>query len=137
MSKTFLWLSYVFATEPVISQGNEVIGYYCLSAGALAKEDATGKIKRNMPAPIPVMVIGRLAVHKDWHNKGLGKGLLRDAILRTLQVAEIAGIRAILVHSLSNEAKAFYIKNGFRSSPINPHTLAITINEVKSLLNKN
>lgn len=115
----------------VVCYENQVIAYYCLAAGALAKEDAAGIIRRNMPSPIPVMVLGRLAVDKSWQNKGLGKGLLKDALLRTLQVAQIAGIRAVLVHALSDEAKDFYLKNGFHASPVNPRTLAVTINEIK------
>jgi GNAT superfamily N-acetyltransferase len=115
----------------VVCHNDKVIGYYCLAVGALAKEDAIGKIKRNMPSPIPVMVLGRLAVDAAWQGKGIGKGLLRDAILRTLQVAEIAGIRAILVHALSEGAERFYLNNGFHPSPINPRTLAITLDEIK------
>lgn len=118
----------------VVCVDDKVIGYYCLAAGALAKEDAVGSIRRNMPNPIPVMVIGRLAVDYAWHGKGIGKGLLRDAILRTLQVAEVAGIRAILVHAISDNARDFYLKQGFHASPINPKTLAITIEEVKKHL---
>ncbi len=120
----------------VVCCENQVIAYYCLAAGALAAEDAAGAIRRNMPSPIPVMVLGRLAVDKAWQNRGLGKGLLKDALLRTLQVAEIAGIRAVLVHALSDEARDFYLKNGFHASPINPRTLAVTISEIKKNLGR-
>ena len=80
----------------VVTFENVVVAYYCLANGAIAQTISTGKVKRNMPAPIPVMIIGRLAVDQNWQAKRIGKPLLRDAILRTLQASEIAGIRAIL-----------------------------------------
>ena len=75
-----------------------VVAYYCLATGAVLRNQAPGRISRNMPEPIPVMVLGRLAVDRSFAGRGLGSGLLRDAILRTLQAADIAGIRALLVH---------------------------------------
>lgn len=82
-----------------------------------------------MPDPIPVMVIGRLAIDRRWQGKNLGRALLRDAILRTLQVAQIAGIRAILVHAISAEAKQFYEKCGFTASPVDPMTLMVKVDD--------
>ena len=120
--------TYVVAVEKV------VIAYYCLANGAIAQTISTGKVKRNMPDPIPVMIIGRLAVDQNWQGKRIGKALLRDAILRTLQAAEIAGIRAILVEAISEEAKQFYEKCGFTVSPLEPMTLMITINDAISSL---
>ena len=118
----------------VVCTGKVVIAYYCLANGALAQTTATGRVRRNMPDPIPVIVIGRLAVDRRWQGKGIGRALLRDAILRTLQAAEIAGIRAILVHAISEEAKQFYEKCGFTASPIDPMTLMVTINDAKNEL---
>lgn len=106
----------------VISDERRVIGYYTLAAGAVTATEAPGKVRRNMPEPIPVMVLGRLAVDQEWQGQGLGLDLLRDAILRTLQAAEIAGIRAMLVHALHGQAASFYEHAGFRSSPIRPLT---------------
>jgi len=80
-----------------------------------------------MPEPVPVMVLGRLAVDRAYQDRGLGASLLRDAILRTVQAAELGGIRAILVHAISEEAKRFYERHGFVESPIDPMTLMITI----------
>ena len=82
-----------------------------------------------MPDPIPVMVIGRLACDRNWQGLGIGRALLRDAILRTLQAAEIVGIRAILVHAISEEAKQFYQKCGFTVSPIDPMTLLVKVSD--------
>jgi len=86
-----------------------------------------------MPDPIPVMVIGRLAMDVMFQGRGIGPALLRDAILRTLQAAEIAGIRAILVHAISERAKLFYEKCGFTASPIAPMTLMVTVKEAAKM----
>jgi GNAT superfamily N-acetyltransferase len=97
----------------VVCVGKTVVGYYTLAVGAVAHAEAPGRMKRNRPDPLPVMVIGRLAVDKNVQRRGIGKGLLRDAVLRTVQAAEIAGIRAILVHAISEPAKRFYEGCGF------------------------
>ena len=97
--------------------------------GAVAHAHAPGRARRNMPDPVPVMVIGRLAVHKDYQGKKIGPSLLRDAVLRTLQAADIAGIRAILVHAISERARQFYEECGFIASPMDPMTLMITVSE--------
>jgi predicted N-acetyltransferase YhbS len=89
---------------------------------------------RNMPDPVPVIVLGRLAVDSTFHGQGIGTGLLRDAVLRIVQAAEIAGIRAILVHAISEGAKRFYEKYGFASSPVDPLTLMITVAEAARTL---
>jgi len=118
----------------VVCAGQEVVGYYCLAAGSVCCLDVPGRVRRNMPDPLPVMVIGRLAIHREWHGQGLGRALLRDAAIRTLSAAEVAGVRAILVHALSEEAKRFYIRWGFMESPTNPMTLVITLQDVKKSL---
>jgi GNAT superfamily N-acetyltransferase len=113
----------------VVCAGKQVVGYYALAVGAVAHADAPGKLKRNMPDPVPVMVIGRFAVHQAGQGRGIGSGLLRDAVLRTLQAADIAGIRAMLVHAISERARKFYEQCGFIASPVNPMTLMITVAE--------
>jgi len=118
----------------VLCAGEIVVAYYCLANGAVAQITATGKVRRNMPDPIPVMIIGRLAVDRHWHGMGIGRALLRDAVLRTLQAAEIAGIRAILVHAISEDAKQFYEKCGFTASPIEPMVLMVKVNDAIALL---
>jgi predicted N-acetyltransferase YhbS len=118
----------------VVCEARRVAGYYSLAAGAIAHVHAAGRVKRNMPDPIPVILLGRLAVDIAQQGKGLGAGLLRDAVLRTTQAAEIAGIRAILVHALSNSAKRFYERYGFAPSPVDPMTLALPIGEAEKIL---
>jgi len=118
----------------VVNANGRVVGYYALAAGGVAHAAAPGRVRRNMPDPVPVMVLGRLAVDRTYQGHGLGVGLLRDAILRTLQAADVAGIRAILVHATSDEAKRFYERHGFVASPIDPMTLMITIADVRRTL---
>ena len=115
----------------VVCAGDRVVGYYAIASGAVAQENATGKIRRNMPEPVPVMVLGRLAVDRRYQSRGIGQGLLRDAVLRIVQASEIAGIRAILVHAISEEARAFYETFGFVSSPVDSMTLMITVADAK------
>lgn len=118
----------------VVCEGSAVVGYYCLAAGAIGHAEAPSSMKRNRPDPIPVLVLGRLAIHKDHHQKGLGTALLRDAILRALQAAEIAGITALLVHALSEDAKRFYRSRGFLESPIKPMTLCLMLSTAAQTL---
>lgn len=114
--------------------GNRVVGYYALAVGAVAHADAPGRVRRNMPDPVPVMVIGRLAIDQTIQGQSMGPALLRDAVLRTIQAADIAGIRAILVHAVSDRAKRFYEKWGFISSPLDPMTLMITMAEAQKAI---
>ena len=115
----------------VIRAGRRVVGYYALAAGAVAQTEATGRTRRNMPDPVPVMVIGRLAIESGYQGRGLGRALLRDAVLRTMQAADIAGIRAVLVHAVSEDAKRFYERCGFQPSPLDPMTLMITMRDAR------
>jgi GNAT superfamily N-acetyltransferase len=104
-----------------------VIGYYALATGSVEHRDAPKKLRRNMPDPIPVMVLGRLAVDQQWQQAGLGRSLLKDAVLRTLSVSQQVGVKALLVHALSEDARTFYAHNGFLESPLDPMTLVISL----------
>ena len=118
----------------VVCEGDTVIGYYCLAAGAIGHAEAPSSMKRNRPDPIPVLVLGRLAIHKDHHQKGIGTALLNDAIRRALQAAEIAGVTAPLVHAISEQARRFYLSRGFIESPIKPMTLCLMLATVHQAL---
>ncbi len=120
----------------VVTANNRVVGYYALATGAVSRERATGKIRREMPEPIPVMVLGRLAVDHEYQAAGVGKGLLKDALLRTLSVAENAGVRAVLLHAISPQAKQWYERRGFSESPIDPMTMMITLADIERALAK-
>ncbi len=120
-------LSGASRTFVVVDQASQVMGYYALAAGAVTHQLATGNVKRNMPDPIPVMVLGRLAVDKRAQGMKLGSALLKDAVNRSLLVAQNTGVRALLVHALNESAKQFYEYYGFNQSPINPMTLMLKI----------
>lgn len=115
----------------VVCQVNKVVGFYVLATGSVMHQHAPSKVRRNMPEPIPVMILGRLAVSKDVQSVGLGRGLLRDAILRTLGVSKQAGIKALLVHALSDAANKFYRQCGFIESPLDPMVLMITLKDAE------
>ncbi len=118
----------------VLCRGRRVIGYYALATGSVEHRDAPSKIRRNMPDPIPVMVLGRLAVDQHWQHAGLGRGLLKDALLRSLSVSQHAGVRALLVHALSADAKKFYAHDGFLESPLDPMTLISSLRDAAHCL---
>jgi GNAT superfamily N-acetyltransferase len=118
----------------VACDGVRVVAFYSLAAGAIAYRQAPGKLRRNMPDPIPVMVLGRLAVDRAFQRRGLGRALLQDTILRTLQAADIAGMRAILVHAKDESAQRFYERFGFLASPANPRTLALPLQDASAQL---
>lgn len=115
----------------VVRDEDRVVAYYSLSAGSVAQREMPGRIRRNMPDPIPVMLMGRLAVARSHQGRGLARGLVRDAILRTLKAAEIAGIRALLVHALDEEAAGFYRHLGFLESPVDPLVLALPVDTAR------
>ena len=111
----------------VVCKQKTVVGYYALAAGCVMHSVAPGNIRRNMPEPIPVIVLGRLAVHADWQGKGIGAGLLKDAVLRSIRLSSELGVRALLCHAISEDAKRFYLKHGFIVSPIDPMTLMLNV----------
>ena len=110
------------------------MGYDALATGSVAQVQAVSRVRRKLPDPVPVMILGWLAVDRAWQGRNLGRSLLRDAVLRTLQAAKIGGIRAILVPAISEEAKRFYPRYGFAVSPVDPLTLMITVAEAETAL---
>lgn len=121
----------VSRTYVVCCEG-KVVAYYSIASGSVIHSQVPNKIKRNTPDPIPVMILGKLAVDVNHAGKGLGKSLVKDAAQRILQVSEIVGIRAILIHALDEDAQNFYVeKCGFTPSPVDPLLLLITLKEVQ------
>lgn len=106
-----------------------VLGYYALASGGLALSEASGSIRRNMPDPIPMAILGRLAIDRRHQGKGLGVALLQDAVMRVGQAAAIMGIKGILVHAISDDAKRFYERYGFTAGVNQPMTLVLPIRQ--------
>lgn len=111
----------------VVCNENRVVAYYALALGAVLGSEATGPLRRNMPDPIPMVVLGRLAVDSAFHGKAFGRAMVRDAGMRVLQAANAIGIRGMTVQALSDEAKVFYERLGFEPSPIDPSLLMISL----------
>lgn len=118
-------------TFVVADSDGRVWGYYALAAGAVSHHVATSGVRRNMPDPIPVIVLARLAVDHRAQGMKIGAGLLRDAVERTLTVAQQTGVRALLVHALHDAAASFYRHYGFQPSTLDPKTLMLRLGSVR------
>jgi GNAT superfamily N-acetyltransferase len=116
-------------TFVVADDDYQVMGYYALAAGAVTHQESTRSIRQNMPDPVPVMVLARLAVDVRAQGMKLGAALLRDAVERCVLVSENAGVRALLVHALHDQARQFYEYHGFKAAPSHPMTLMLRINQ--------
>jgi GNAT superfamily N-acetyltransferase len=114
------------------AESNRVIAYACLSAGAIVLAEVPGGLRRNMPDPLPVVVLGRLAVDQSHQGQGLGRALVADALRRSLAARRLIGARVLLVHALDEAAAAFYCSLGFRPSPLNTRTLMLQLSEPAS-----
>lgn len=125
-------LSGASRTFVVTDQAGRVYGYYAITAGAVSHQAATSAVRRNMPDPVPVMVLARLAVDSKAQCLKLGGALLQDAVNRAVTVSQNVGVRAMLVHALHDRAKEFYEHYGFQESPLHPMTLMLRLNTVKS-----
>ena len=118
----------------VVSVRKVVVAYYALASGAIAQAAVPGKFRRNMPDPIPVVRLGRLAVDRQFQARGLGRALFRDAALRVSQAAGTIGIRGIVVHAISREAQKFYVALGFDPCPDEAMTLVVTLQDIRATL---
>lgn len=118
----------------VICHDDRVIGYYALASGSVERMVVPKSLARNMPEPIPVIVLGRLAIDSSMQGKRLGSSLLKDALLRTLKVSLEVGIRAVLVHAISDDAKRFYQAYGFQVSPIDSMILMLPVRHIGALI---
>ena len=118
----------------VVCDNGRVTGYYARASSAVATAAATGRLRRNMPDPVPVVVLGRLAVALSHQGQGLGRALFQDAARRVIHAADAIGIRGMVVHALSDEAKRFYLSLGLDESPLEPMTLMVTIADLQAAL---
>ena len=115
----------------VATRGNRIVGYYSLAYGSVSLEEAPQSVKSGLPRhPVPVILLARLAVDSTEQGSGLGAALLKDALIRTIQAADIAGLRAILVHAKDDSAKRFYEKFGFEPSPIDTYHLFLRLSVI-------
>ena len=119
----------------VATRGNRVVGYYSLAYGSVTLDEAPASVRVGLAKyPIPVMLLARLAVDLGERGQGLGAALLKDAFLRTLRAAEIAGLRAMIVHAKDDTAKRFYQKYGFEPSPIDAYHLFLRLSDIVASL---
>jgi GNAT superfamily N-acetyltransferase len=127
--------SQIGATKTYVAcptDSNAVAGYYALCMGQILNRDVTGAMRRNMPPHIPAVILGRLAVDTKWQGHGLGQALLFDAVQRSLNVSQEVSARLVIVHALSEQAEAFYQKNGFTRLPVYSPTLALDLVKYKN-----
>lgn len=118
----------------VACEDRRVLAYYALASSAITADAALGRFRRNMPDPVPVVVLGRLAVDQSLHGKGMGRALIRDAGRRVIHAADTIGIRGMIVHAFSMDAKTFYERMGFEPSPLDPMILMVTLADLKASL---
>jgi GNAT superfamily N-acetyltransferase len=120
----------------VTTSEDRVVGYYALAAGAVERASASGKVRRNQPQMVPIIVLGRLAVDRNHQGRGVGSHLLRDAIIRSVRIADQLGVRAILVHALNEEARQFYLRYDFETSPTDDLHLFLLIKDAQELVDR-
>jgi len=118
----------------VVCEDSRVIAYHALASGGVASIQAPGRFRRNMPDPIPVAILARLAVDQAFQGHGLGRMLVRDAVQRVLNAASAIGIRGVLVHAISEDAAVFYTATGFDPSPLDPLILMITLADARKAM---
>ncbi len=121
-------------TFVVATDDHKVVAYYALASSSIANTETSGRFRRNMPDPIPVVTLARLAVDREFQKLGLGRDLVQDAGKRMIAAADLIGIRGMIVHAISEEAKAFYLARGFLPSPTNEMTLMISLADLKASL---
>jgi len=119
-------------TFVVTDDSNHVVAYYAMATGAVTHQEASGRISRNMPDLVPVMVLARLAVDQRFQGHQLGAAMLQDAVRRTLTVAQNAGVRALFVHALNESSRQFYMHYGFEPSPVDPMTMMLLLHSGNS-----
>jgi len=119
----------------VAVRGERVVGYYTLAAGSVGREETPRRVAQGLGQyPVPVILLARLAVDMSEHGHGLGGGLVKDAILRAAQAADIIGVRAILTHAKDEAAKTFYTHFGFEPSPVNELHLYLLMKDIQKTL---
>lgn len=116
----------------VVHRANRVVGYYALAAGSVERQEAPDRVSRGLARhPLPVVIVARLAVDQTEQGSGLGRALLKDALLRIANAADVIGVRAVLVHAKDENARRFYERFDFEPSPIDPLQLFLLVKDLK------
>lgn len=118
----------------VVCEGKRVVGFYALAAGSVQRSQTHGAVRRNMPDPVPAIVLGRLAVDRAWQGQGLGADLLHDAVLRALRASREIGARVLLCHAIDEDARRFYLHQGFVESPFDALTVMLDLRKAEAAL---
>lgn len=118
----------------VVADASRVVAYYAVASGGISLGGAPGRFRRNMPDPIPVALLARLAIDRAWQGRGVGRAMFRDCAARVLHAADSIGIRGIVVHAISEQARGFYLAIGFEPSPLDPMMLMVTLGDVQAIL---
>jgi GNAT superfamily N-acetyltransferase len=118
----------------VVADGNRIVAYYAVASGGISPGAAVDRFRHNMPDPIPVALLARLAIDRAWQGRGLARAMFRDCAARVLYAADTLGIRGIVVHAISEQAKGFYLALGFEPSPLDPMLLMVTLGDVRAIL---
>lgn len=118
----------------VVAEDRRAVACYAVASGAISLGGALGRFRRNMPDPVHVVLLARLAIDGAWQGRGLGRALFRDCAERITHAADSIGIRGIVAHAISEQAKAFYLALGFEPSPLDPMTLMVTLGDVRAIL---
>ena len=113
-----------------------VVGYYAIAMGSVRRESAISSLRRNSPNPIPMVILARLAVHREYNKLGIGSGLLKDCVMRSIHAMEIVGGAGILVHAIDESAQQFYTKFGFQPSPFNNMVLMARMKDIKAVITR-
>jgi GNAT superfamily N-acetyltransferase len=115
-------------------EGDRIVGYYALCSGAVTAASTPGKFRRNMPDPIPVILLARLAVDRTFQGRGIGRALFRDAARRVVGASDVIGVRGVVVHAISDAARDFYLSLGFDLCTHEPMTLVVTLSDLRATL---
>jgi GNAT superfamily N-acetyltransferase len=118
----------------VVAGGNRIVAYYAVASGGISPGAAVGRFRRNVPDPIPVALLARFATDRAWQGRGLARAMFRDCAARVLHAADTLGIRGVVVHAISEQAKGFYLALGFEPSPLDPMPLMVTLGDVPAIL---
>jgi predicted N-acetyltransferase YhbS len=121
-------------TFVAVSSSSDIAGYYSLSSGAVGRDEAQGFLRRNMPDPVPVLVLGRLAVDLRYQAHGLGRALVGDAIYRVLRISSETGVKGLIVHALTDEVISFYSRIGFKPYRSDPRDLVLLVSTIEQSL---